>query len=199
MRNAIAAPVAAAMPSLLPFRLAGRPLALQGAVVLLGTALLAVCSWISVPMLPVPITMQTFAVTLVGALLGWRLGALTVVLWLAEAAAGLPVLAGGTGGVAVFAGPTAGYLASFPLAAALVGWLAERGGTRSLLRAVAVMALGNALCLVVGGAWLALLIGGGKALAVGVLPFVPGGLLKAALGGAVVEAARRAAWHPGAR
>ena len=107
-----------------PLRLAGRPLAVKVAAVFLGTLFLAASSWIEVPMFPVPMTMQTFAVTLVGALYGWRLGLATVLAWLGEAALGAPFLAGGAGGLALFAVPTAGDLAAVRIADALVGWLA---------------------------------------------------------------------------
>ncbi|MFB2552844.1 biotin transporter BioY [Ensifer soli] len=165
-----------------------RSLAVKAAAVILGTALLALSSLVEVPMVPVPVTLQTLAVTLIGALYGWRLGALTVAAWLAEAAAGLPVLAGGAGGLAHFAGPTAGYLFAFPLAAALVGWLAGRGwnGRRPVLAFVAMLA-GNGACLAFGGAWLAALIGAEKALAFGVLPFLVGALLKSALGACLLS------------
>lgn len=81
-----------------PLRLADRSIAFKALAVLIGTAFLAVSSWIEVPMFPVPVTMQTFAVTTVGALYGWRLGGLTVLAWLGEAMIGMPVLAGGAGG-----------------------------------------------------------------------------------------------------
>lgn len=171
--------------------LADRSLVYQVLAVLVGTAFLALCSRIAVPMIPVPMTMQTYAVTLVGALYGWRLGGLTVAIWLAEAAVGMPVLAGGTGGLAPFAGPTAGYLFSFPLVAALVGLLAERGWTRSPWQAFIVMLIGNVLCLVLGACWLAHMIGFDKAWAVGVAPFVVGGVLKSALGAATIALFRR--------
>ncbi|AEM40759.1 biotin transporter BioY [Ketogulonicigenium vulgare] len=150
-----------------------------------GSLLLALSSYIEVPMFPVPITMQTFAVTLIGALYGARLGAATVAAWLVQGAMGLPVLAGGAAGLLHFAGPTAGYLIAFPLAAALVGWLVARGwnGQRALL-AFAAMLLGNAVCLVVGAAWLSLMIGVSAAVTGGVLPFIIGGVLKSALGAA---------------
>src|SRR5689334_12607461 len=96
-----------------PLRLEGRSYLLRGAVVVLGTIFLALSSWITVPMIPVPMTMQTLAVPLVGALCGWRLGTITVLAWLGEAMLGAPVLAGGSGGIALFVGPTAGYLVSF--------------------------------------------------------------------------------------
>lgn len=159
--------------------------------VVFGTLVLAASSHISVPMVPVPITMQTLAVTLVGALYGWRLGALTVLAWLAEGAIGLPVFAGGTGGFARFLGPTGGYLLAFPLAAALTGWLIERGWNgQRVLRAFAAMLGGNAVCLLVGASWLATIVGPQKAIAVGLAPFVVGAVLKSALGAAVLRAIR---------
>ena len=133
---------------------------------------------IAAAMLPVPMTLQTLAVMLVGALYGWRLGVLTILVWLALGALGLPVLAGGTGGIARFLGPTGGYLLAFPFAGALTGWLAERGwnGERMAL-AFAAMLIAHALCLLLGGAWLATTLGMQKAVAVGVVPFVPGAVV----------------------
>ena len=151
-------------------RLNGSVLLQFGAVVF-GTAILTLSSYMKVPMFPVPMTMQTLAVTVLGALYGWRLGAATVVAWLAEAAFGLPVLASG-GGLACFVGPTAGYLFAFPIMAALTGWLAERGWNgKNMLLAFASMLIGNTLCLALGAAWLSLLIGPEKAIAFGVAPF----------------------------
>ena len=117
----------AAAPAFSPLDLRTSSLAVKAAAVLLGTAVLAVASQLSVPMLPVPMTMQTLAVILIGALYGWRLATITIFAWLLEAALGLPVLANGKAGLAPFVGPTAGYLISFPLVGALVGWLSERG------------------------------------------------------------------------
>ena len=98
--------------------LQNRSAAWQAVAVLLGTLFLTLSSYIVVPMVPVPMTMQTFAVTMVGALFGWRLGAATIIAWLVEGAIGFPVLAGGTGGLFAFMGPTAGYLFAFPAAGA---------------------------------------------------------------------------------
>jgi len=175
-------------PVFSPLDLQHRPLLWQVAAVVLGTAMLALSSYIEVPMVPVPITMQTFAVTLLGALYGWRLGMVTVIAWLAEGAAGFPVLAGGAAGAHHFVGPTAGYLFAFPLSAALTGLLAEKGwnGRRPLL-ALLSMALGNVACLAVGGLWLAAMIGLEKALLLGVVPFLVGGALKSALGAAILR------------
>ncbi|MER8643724.1 biotin transporter BioY [Mesorhizobium sp. M0292] len=175
-------------PSFSPLRLQTRSYARQAAAIVIGTLSIALASYIEVPMLPVPMNMQTFAVTLVGALYGWRLGAITIAAWLVEGAVGLPVLSGGAAGIQHFAGPTAGYLFAFPVVGALVGWLAERGwnGNRVLL-AFAGMVLGNLACLVLGTAWLAVMIGLEQAITFGFLPFLVGGLLKSALGAATLK------------
>ncbi|GES44479.1 biotin transporter BioY [Rhizobium dioscoreae] len=171
-----------------PLRLGQRSLVAKTVFVLAGTLILALASRISVPMIPVPITMQTFAITMIGALYGWRLGAVTVLAWLGEAAIGFPVLAGGAGGIAPFMGPTAGYLASFPIIAALVGWLGERGwsGNR-VVRSFLAHLSANILCLAIGGAWLAALIGAEKGWLLGVAPFILGAVLKSALAAAVLK------------
>lgn len=176
-------------PGFAPLDLGARPLTVQFAAVLLGTLILAISSQISVPMVPVPVTMQTLAVTLIGALYGWRLGAITITAWLFEAALGLPVLANGNGSLLSFVGPTAGYLFAFPVVGALVGWLVARGwnGDRPGLAFVAML-VGNALCLVLGALWLSTLIGVEKAIIAGVVPFLIGGVLKSALGAAILVA-----------
>ena len=94
----------------------------QAGLVLAGTVVLTLSSYVSIPLSPVPVSMQTFAVLMVGALYGWRLGGLTVLAWLLEAALGMPVLAGGKGGLAPFFGPTGGYLFAFPVGAVLMGF-----------------------------------------------------------------------------
>jgi biotin transport system substrate-specific component len=175
-----------------PLALQDQPLAWRLGAVILGTLFLALSSYIEVPMVPVPVTMQTLAVGLVGALYGWRLGGLTITAWLAEGALGLPVLAGGAAGLPHFVGPTGGYLFAFPVAGMLVGWLAERGwnGQRPWL-AFAGMLIGNAACLVLGAAWLALLIGPERAIVAGVLPFLLGAVLKSALAAMVLRLIQR--------
>ena len=97
-----------------------------GILALAGSTLIALCAQIAVPFFPVPITLQTFAVFLIGLTYGWRLGGITVALYLLEGALGLPVFSGGKGGMIVFMGPTAGYLAGFLFAATACGWFAER-------------------------------------------------------------------------
>jgi biotin transport system substrate-specific component len=158
-------------------------------LVLVGTMVLALSSQLSVPMVPVPITMQTFAVTMIGALYGWRLGTLTVLAWLGEAALGLPVLANGSSGLVAFAGPTAGYLAAFPLMAALVGYVSERFiGPDRLIGNAFLHFAANILCLILGTVWLTGLLDFDKAFAVGFAPFVLGAVLKSILAAACLAA-----------
>lgn len=184
-------------PAFSPLDLKSASLVWKGFAILLGTGILAASSYISVPMIPVPITMQTFAVTMIGALYGWRLAAATVIVWLVEAAAGMPVLAGGASGLLPFTGPTSGYLFSFPIIAALMGYLAEKGwnGHRPVLAFVAMM-LANLLCLAIGGVVLGFMIGVEKAFLFGVLPFLVGAALKSALGAAVLRLMARRGARP---
>ena len=177
-----------------PINLQDRPLGVKLAAILAGSLFLTLSSYLEVPMIPVPVTMQTFAVALVGALYGWRLGGLTIVAWLAQGALGLPVLAGGAAGVAHFVGPTAGYLFAFPVAGMAVGWLAERGWNgRRPWRAFAAMLIGNGLCLALGAAWLAALIGLEPAVMTGLAPFLIGAVLKAGLGALTLRLMTRGA------
>lgn len=156
---------------------------------LVGTALLTLSAKVKVPFYPVPMTMQTFVVLVIGAAYGWRLGALTILAYLAEGALGLPVFADTPEkgiGLAYMMGPTGGYLAGFVAAAAFVGWLAERGWDRSPARLFAAMALGHAVLFCFGVAWLASYLGFEKAWMAGVAPFYLATLLKTALGTAVM-------------
>ena len=155
-----------------------------------GTALMALSAKIQVPMWPVPMTMQTFAVLVIGMAYGWRLGGLTLLAYLAEGAVGLPVFAGGAGPV-YMAGPTGGYLAGFAISAVLVGWLGERGWDRSVVMTLVAMALGTAMIFGTGVAWLSALIGFEAAVANGLVPFLAGAALKIALAAAVLPFAWR--------
>lgn len=153
---------------------------------------------IYLPFTPVPITGQTFGVLLTGALLGRHRGALAMLTYLGEGLAGLPVFAGGKSawsssmlGLPVIVGPTAGYLLSYPLAAFVVGFLAERGWDRSFWRAAAAMAIGEVAIYAVGLPWLALFVGAAGALPQGFFPFIPGDTLKILLAAAVLPSA----WH----
>jgi biotin transport system substrate-specific component len=158
--------------------------ALQNLVLIVGASVvtaLAARLAIQVPWSPVPITGQTFAVLLCGAVLGARRAFLAQALYLLEGAAGIPVFAGGAAGAAVLAGPTAGYLVAFPLAAASVGALAERGWDRRFGTMLAAMLLGSAIVLGLGLAWLSRLAPDGRLLAMGLMPYLPGDAIKAAL------------------
>ncbi len=158
--------------------------AVQQVLLVLGASVLTALAAqleVRLPWSPVPVTGQTFAVLLAGAVLGARRGALAQVLYLAQGAAGLPVFAGAAAGAAVFAGPTAGYLVAFPAAAWVTGALAERGWDRRFLTMVAAMLLGSAVIFASGLAWLSLFMPRAQLLAAGLLPFVPGDLVKSAL------------------
>jgi biotin transport system substrate-specific component len=154
-----------------------------------ATIFLALTARISVvlPFTPVPITGQTLGVILVGALYGPRRGPLAVLAYLAQGAAGLPVFAGGLGGLLVFAGPTGGYLAGFVPAAAVAGFLAG-AGRPVWLRFFGALAA-SAMVYAGGVSWLvALGMPAERAIAVGMLPFLLGDAIKAALAAAVVPA-----------
>lgn len=158
-------------------------LARNAILVLAGSALLALSAKINVPLPYVPMTMQSLVVLLIGAAYGWRLGLATLLAYLGEGAAGLPVFAGPVAGPAVFAGPTAGYLVGFVLAAVLMGVVVERMGRSVAVLGVGMLA-GHAVMLAAGFAWLVggLGLGAEKAWLVGVVPFVAGSVIKSALG-----------------
>jgi biotin transport system substrate-specific component len=140
---------------------------------------------VRLPWTPVPITGQTFAVLLTGAVLGARRAFLAQLLYLAEGAAGLPVFAGGAAGVARLVGPTGGYLIAFPFAAALTGALAQRGWDRHVATMVAAMLLGSVVIFGGGLLWLSRFVPPQTLLAAGLLPFVPGDLIKTTLAAVV--------------
>lgn len=147
-----------------------------------GSALLiAVSARIAIPMIPVPMTLQTWAVLLAGAAMGPARGMAAVALYLFAGLAGLPVFSDGASGVDPFTGPTAGYLVAFLPAAGLAGWLSSTGRLARSLPAIGWMIALHLLILALGGAWLALDIGAGPALEHGVLPFLPGAALKSVL------------------
>jgi biotin transport system substrate-specific component len=159
-----------------------------------ATILLALCAHIVIPLpwTPVPITGQTFGVLLVAVLLGARRGALAVILYLIEGAAGLPVFQPlGASGVLRFAGPTGGYLMAYPFAAFVTGWMSARASSAASHLTAAVRAgllagalIAGEIVIFFGGcAWLAsgLHLGWRQAVTLGALPFLPGELIKMAL------------------
>jgi biotin transport system substrate-specific component len=133
------------------------------------------------PFSPVPITGQTFAVLLLGALYGSMRGPATVLTYLALGVVGLPVFAGGTFGIARLVGPTAGYLVGFVAAAFVVGLLSERGWDRKFWSTAVSMIIGNGIIYVAGVLWLSRFVGWPAVLSTGFLPFLAGDALKIAL------------------
>jgi biotin transport system substrate-specific component len=159
---------------------------------LAGSALLTLSAKVQVWPGPVPVTMQTFVILVLGMSYGWRLGGATLLLYLAEGAIGLPVFAKG-GGIAYFAGPTGGYLVGFVLAAVAAGWLAERGWDRRPATTALAMLAGNIVIYVPGLLWLGMIVGWDKpVLEWGLYPFLIGDLVKLALAAAALPLAWKA-------
>ncbi|MGH9068996.1 MAG: biotin transporter BioY [Acidimicrobiales bacterium] len=156
-----------------------------GAAGLVG--LLAQAS-VHLPFTPVPVTGQTLGVLLAGTALGWKRGAAAMALYGLAGLAGVPWFAGYASG---YVGASFGYVVGFVACAALCGWLAERRADRSLLRSVPAMVAGEVVMYAIGVAWLAwsLHVGVGKALSLGLVPFLPGDAVKAALAAGLLPGA----------
>ena len=157
-------------------------------LVIVFSLFIAACAQFTIHIGPVPITGQSFAVLLTGALLGSRLGAAAVIAYLIEGAIGLPFFAGGGAGIVRFFGPTGGYLVAFPAAAFITGAFAEHGWDKRYPTAVAAMAIGSAVILLGGWAWFAVLTNTPPVAAfkLAVLPFLVGDVVKVALAAAVL-------------
>jgi biotin transport system substrate-specific component len=180
------------------------PLARGAVLALAGSLVVALAAQVAMPLWPVPVTGQTFAVLSVGLVCGWRIGGAALLLYLLEGALGLPFYAQAKSGWATLAGPSGGYIWGFVLAAALVGWLAERGWDRSVVRTALAMLLGNVVLYLPGLAWLAQFYAGpgqdyiaatgastawGAAIAAGLTPFLLGDVLKLLLAACLIPAA----------
>ena len=173
------------------------PAAARGLLLMLaGSAFIALSAQVTVPMWPVPMTGQTFAVLLVGAAYGWRLGGATLLLYMGEGVIGIPVFAKAAFGPAVILGPTGGYIMGFVLAAAVVGYLAERGWDRSVWRTALAMLAGNLVIYLFGLPWLAAYLAGvgneqplQAAITFGLVPFLVGDGLKLALAACLLPVA----------
>lgn len=157
----------------------------KAALVLGGTLFIAIAAQVSVPFFPVPMTLQTLAVLIVGLTFGARLGAVTLVAYLAEGAMGLPVFANAMSAPALV-GPTAGFLFGFVAMAWLAGLAADRGLTRGVASTALVAAGVSALLYIPGVAWLATFIGAEKAVFAGMVPFLLGDAIKAVIAAMVV-------------
>jgi biotin transport system substrate-specific component len=162
---------------------------IRAAAVLFGSALLWVSAKLQLPFWPVPMTMQTYVVLIIGGILGWRLGLATLATYLGEGAMGLPVFAGTPTngiGLAYFAGPTGGYLAGYVLAVLLVGVILRNHSSPSILRVALALLVGELTILALGSCWLAVLLGWKEALVAGFGPFLFGDGLKLILAVATV-------------
>lgn len=158
------------------------------ALILGGSLLIAIAAQISVPMLPVPMTLQTLAILAVGLTMGARLASAVMLTYLAEGAMGLPVFANGGAGLAYMTGPTAGFLLGFVAMAWLAGWASDRGLTRSFLGAAAVALVASATLYLPGLAWPALVMGTTvpELMSGWMLPFLAGDAVKAVLAALIV-------------
>lgn len=157
-----------------------------------GVALLALLAQVRIEIGPVPITGQTFGVLLIGAAYGAGLGALTLTSYLIVGGLGLGVFTGGGSGWATLSGITAGYLFGFLLAAAVVGYLAQRGWDRSVGGTALAMLIGNVLIYVPGLLWMTRFAPDWPTtLQWGLIPFIPGDLIKLALAAALLPLAWR--------
>ncbi|MCX4396662.1 biotin transporter BioY [Streptomyces sp. NBC_00257] len=190
MSTAAAAPArtGAVLADLLPA--ARHRYAVDTALVLGGAALTGIAAQIAVPVpgSPVPVTGQTFAALLVGTALGARRGFLSLAVYALVGMAGMPWFSEGTSGMGF---PSFGYVLGMLLAASVVGGLARRGGDRSVLRTAGTMVLGSAIIYAVGVPYLALATGmsASAAIAAGLVPFLLGDALKAALAMGALPAA----------
>lgn len=155
-------------------------------------ALTAVGAYIMIPLPPVPITLQTLFVIMAGALLGGKLGALSQVVYILLGIIGLPVFTGGKAGIGVFLGPTGGYLIGFVVAAYVVGRLAALRERPGFIWLVCIMTVGVGIVYLLGLIQLILIakLSFNKAITVGMLPFLPGDILKIIVAALIVPKLR---------
>jgi biotin transport system substrate-specific component len=175
-------------------RVIPRSFATDVALILGGAVLTAIAAQIAIPMWPVPITGQTFAVLLVGAVLGASRGAISMIAYFCLGAAGLPVFTGAVSGITF--GTTFGYLVGFIAAAAVVGWLGQLGWQKKVSGVLASFVIGNAVIYLFGLPWLAFALSNlgfssdlGAVLAAGLVPFLLGDAIKMALAAAALPLA----------
>ena len=154
-------------------------------------ALTAAGAYMAIPIGPVPIVLQNLFIYLAGLLLGWRWGLASVGVYLLAGALGLPVFAGGLGGIGRIVGPTGGYLIGFLPAVFLIGWISSKGKGKAVYDILAMVA-GTAVIYALGVSWLKILTGMGweKTIAVGMLPFLIGDALKIAAAVPIAKALR---------
>ena len=154
-------------------------------LMLIGTLVLAFSSKVQVPFWPVPMTMQTFIVFIIGMAYGWKLAFSTLVIYLLEGALGLPVFASG-GGIVYLTGPTAGYLYGMTASVVLISYLANKGYTLTYLKTTLTLLLASVIIFSIGIFYLGSIIGYEKAIQAGLLPFIPSEIFKIALAVAIL-------------
>ena len=155
-------------------------LPVKAVLAVLGVGVLAASAHVAIPFWPVPMTMESGTVLLLGAVFGSGLAEATLLAYLAAGALGFPVFAAGAG-LAYFAGPTGGYLLGFLLAASFMGLCASRGWMRGTVGTVAAFLGGTVIIYAFGLAWLSVLLGTHKAVALGLVPFLPAEATKVAM------------------
>ena len=147
-------------------------------LVLGGVAFLSIMSQVLIPLpyTPVPISLGTFGVTLMALLYGRKLGTATILSYVAAGSLGAPIFAGGKAG-SLFS-PTGGYILGYIVATIILGYLADRGVTKSYVKTILSLLLSSAIILTLGSLVLSLFVPGKNAFMIGVLPFLPGDALK---------------------
>lgn len=147
-------------------------------LVILGSLLIALAAQFAIPLQPVPITLETFAVLFLGMTYGWQLGSLTVCLYLLEGACGMPVFTGALSGLHALFGPTGGYLLGFLPATFLSGLLVAKGWGKNAFAVSLAAVLSLGIIFAFGVLVLSFFIGWSSALNLGLLPFIPGEIIK---------------------
>lgn len=164
-----------------PFESISLPENLFPLIQMIGASIfIALCSQISIPLFfsPVPLTLQTLSILLVGGMLGPKKGVASVLLYLVEGCSGLPVFAEGKFGLITFFGPTGGYLVGFVLQSYLAGWILEKSTTSSSNRLFATLILAGMAQMACGVLWLGQFVGWNNVLLMGFYPFIPGEIIK---------------------
>lgn len=181
------------IPAALLTRIVRGRAALDVLLVVAASAIIAIAAQIAIPIpgTVVPLTMQPLAVLLVGVTLGSTRGAAAAALYLLEGFSGMPVFAQGHGGAIWLAGPTAGYLFSYPFAAFVAGWFSERGWGSTTIRAIAGMLVALGVIYLGGWSWLAAFAGAKGAWLGGVRPFILADILKVAIGASLLPQLQR--------
>ncbi len=159
-------------------------------LIITGSVLITLSAKISIPLpfSPIPITMQTFAVLFIGALLGSKRGSLTVLAYISQGIMGIPVFAKAGSGFGYLLGPTGGYLIGFVFAAFVTGFLAEKGWDRSFGKTIVAMTIGTLFIFICGVSWLSFFTGFEKAIMFGFVPFIIGAISKIVLANAILPA-----------